>query len=213
MPSHETVGAVAASHGGTPMTAALERGHYEGVAAGERPGGFDWRDYRRTLLRSAGVPSERVEDAQAALRRAMAAPAKTVWCQVLTGAVDGLQRLEKAGVPVAIVSNADGTVAELLRELHLAQVGAGHGLPLGALVDSGAVGVEKPDPGIFRIALEALGVPPTEAAHLGDTVYADVDGARRAGVTPLHLDPIGWCRDGAHEHLRCVADVADLVSA
>jgi putative hydrolase of the HAD superfamily len=73
--------------------------------------------------------------------------------------------------------------------------------------------VAKPDPGIFRVALARLGRGPARCVHVGDTVYADVDGARRAGIRPLHLDPIGWCEAMDHEHVPDLAAVATLVAS
>ncbi len=63
------------------------------------------------------------------------------------------------------------------------------------VVDSGAVGVEKPDPAIFRIALERAGVSAAEAMHVGDLFPVDVVGARRAGLEPVLLDPLGRYAD------------------
>jgi FMN phosphatase YigB (HAD superfamily) len=50
--------------------------------------------------------------------------------------------------------------------------------------------VEKPDPRIFRTALDRLGVTPDEAVYVGDTWPVDVVGARSVGVQPVYLhDP------------------------
>jgi putative hydrolase of the HAD superfamily len=73
------------------------------------------------------------------------------------------------------------------------------------------VGVAKPDPAIFAIALEACGVAPERALHIGDTVGADVDGALAAGVHPIHLDPYAFCRDDSHHHAPDLATVAELL--
>lgn len=54
-----------------------------------------------------------------------------------------------------------------------------------ALIVSGDVGISKPEPGIFRIALERLGVSASEAVMLGDSWPADVVGARRAGIRAI----------------------------
>ena len=51
------------------------------------------------------------------------------------------------------------------------------------------MGVEKPDPAIFRHALDALGVDPARAVHVGDTPAADVAGAIAAGARPVLVDP------------------------
>jgi putative hydrolase of the HAD superfamily len=205
MPSHELVGVVAADHGADPDGADLTRGHYEGVAAGERPGGFDWDAYRRALLTRAGVPGHRLDAAAAALAQAMTAPAVSVWSTVLPGVREGLARLAGTGVAVGIVSNADGTIAALLERLEL-KTGAS------VVMDSAVVGVDKPDPRIFALALDALGVAPQTAVHVGDTIYADVAGALAAGVAPVHVDPIGWCGQTGHRHVAGVAGVAAVVA-
>jgi len=51
-----------------------------------------------------------------------------------------------------------------------------------AVVTSGAAGVAKPDPAIFEIAAKELGVPSASAWHVGDSMAADIAGARRAGL-------------------------------
>jgi HAD superfamily hydrolase (TIGR01549 family) len=54
---------------------------------------------------------------------------------------------------------------------------------------SGEVGIQKPQPGIFFAALERIGTQPEQALYVGDNYWADVVGARRAGVTPVLIDP------------------------
>jgi FMN phosphatase YigB (HAD superfamily) len=55
------------------------------------------------------------------------------------------------------------------------------------IVVSGEVGVKKPDPGIFRPALEATGLAPEDVIYLGDTAD-DVKAARAAGIRPILID-------------------------
>jgi putative hydrolase of the HAD superfamily len=49
------------------------------------------------------------------------------------------------------------------------------------------VGVRKPNPEVFRIVLDRLGVKPEEAVHVGDRVDADMYGARDAGITGVWI--------------------------
>jgi putative hydrolase of the HAD superfamily len=170
------------------------------VAAAEVPDGFDWSAYRRALLRAAGVGPDRIEAAQQALGLELSGPARSVWTRILPGACEGLDRLAASGLPFGVVSNSDGTIEESLRRLGLELV-----------IDSGAVGVAKPDPAIFRLALDRLGVAAADTLYVGDVPSVDVVGARNAGVRPLHLDPIGWCRDATHPHLRTLPEVTDCL--
>jgi putative hydrolase of the HAD superfamily len=91
-------------------------------------------------------------------------------------ALDGLR---EAGVPVAVVSNADYTLPAMLAS---AGVRADH------VFSSAATGSSKPDPGIFRAAVAALGLPAERVLHVGDTPAADGDGARAAGVAVRIID-------------------------
>ena len=74
---------------------------------------------------------------------------------------------------------------------------------MGVILDSAVVGVAKPDPGIFRIALDALNVPADGSVlHVGDSLRYDVAGALAAGLQPVHMDPYGLCPapDGHRAH-------------
>jgi 2-haloalkanoic acid dehalogenase type II len=57
-----------------------------------------------------------------------------------------------------------------------------------SIVVSGEVGASKPDPSVFRIALDALSVTPEEAWHVGDNLATDVAGANAVGVTSIWLN-------------------------
>jgi putative hydrolase of the HAD superfamily len=90
--------------------------------------------------------------------------------------LDGLRR---RGVPSAVVSNWDYALATVLDEL---------GLAADVIVTSAQTGSAKPDPGIFRVALERLGVPPARALHVGDTPGTDAVGAQAAGIDVRIVD-------------------------
>jgi putative hydrolase of the HAD superfamily len=57
------------------------------------------------------------------------------------------------------------------------------------ILASGEIGIHKPEPGIFRAALDRLGAGADESLYVGDNYWADVVGARRAGITPALFDP------------------------
>jgi len=67
------------------------------------------------------------------------------------------------------------------------------------VVASGAEGVVKPDPAIFRIACERLGVEPGEAAYVGDRLRTDAIGAAAAGLTGIWIDRLGTASAGELE--------------
>jgi putative hydrolase of the HAD superfamily len=201
-----------------PTTQELDRAHYAGISALDAgfsvTGTLDWRQYDAAVARAVGVTEDRVDDAVAGL----AAAWREVrgWHRIVPGALDGLRRLADTGVAVGLVSNADGTVADQLMTEQICQVGAGQGVSVAVVIDSTVVGIEKPDPRIFALALDALGVPAADrcsVVHVGDSIFADVRGAHAAGLRALHVDPFGDCPGALddHEHVRSLSDVADLV--
>src|ERR1019366_3927279 len=96
------------------------------------------------------------------------------------GSREGLQALADTGVRLGIVSNADGMMGPRLAQLELCQVGPGIGVDIECVVDSGNVGVMKPDPRIFEAALDLLGLDADQVWYVGDMPAIDVVGARRA---------------------------------
>jgi putative hydrolase of the HAD superfamily len=194
----------------------LARGHYAGIAAMDRSAldrgvTADWPAYNRALVDVLDLDDGTAE----AVRTAVTAAYPDLrWTGVIPGAVEALRLLADTGVALGIVSNSNGTVEEQLLTSRICQVGEGEGVPVVVLLDSFVVGIEKPHPGIFELALDSLGVTADRAMHVGDTGWADVAGARAAGVRPVHLDPYGFCPlPDDHEHVRRLEGVAALVVA
>ncbi|MDP9023299.1 MAG: HAD family hydrolase, partial [Actinomycetota bacterium] len=186
------------------------RAYDEWVAAGHGADVPRREIFLDAYVRAAGVPPERVNAAVDALRTAFQ-PANNPWARVRPGSVAGLGEICATGARVAVVSNAYGSVERELLELGVCQVGPGDAAQVAAVIDSHAVGIAKPDPGIFALALDAVGAQPQHAVHVGDSVWADVDGARAAGVRPIHFDPHGLCGLADHAHVGSLSAVPDLV--
>lgn len=142
-----------------------------------------FRLYVRYLLEELRIPWDAAAERIADNLRAANPPAG-LWCVGVPEAAGVLAGLRARGLRLAVVSNSNGTVAGTLRAVGL----AGY---LDAIVDSALVGVEKPDPRIFRHAAAVLGVAPEEAIHVGDLYAVDVLGARAAGCAAILLDPAG----------------------
>ncbi len=205
LPDHERMLTALARLGLEPDRDDLDRAHYLGVAAldahlvgadGSASGLSVWHAYNRAYAQVFGVSDDRVDHAMGVLLEEFGRG--DVWTRQIPGARDALHAIAATGVGIAIVSNADGTVEQQLRADGICQVGRGAGVRVGAVVDSSVVGVAKPDPAIFGIALDALGVAPHAAIHVGDVPAADVAGARAAGVLPVLVDPYDH-----HRHVDC----------
>jgi putative hydrolase of the HAD superfamily len=194
----------------------LDRAHYAGAHAltvwpAEDIAAGLWSAYERAYALEAGVPESLLDAAIAELDKAFAT--KGMWSRPAPGSIHGLRALAATGVPLAIVSNSDGTLEERLLAEEVCQVGSGAGVSMVVVIDSDAVGVAKPDPAIFHLALSACGVAPERALHVGDIVGADVNGALAAGVRPVHLDPFGFCPDDSHPHAPDLSTIAAALAA
>jgi FMN phosphatase YigB (HAD superfamily) len=183
-------------------------GHYEAMAAVDRAASHaeDFTDYLAGFLAAVDVEEGERVRAHEALVDVLRTP---VWCQPVPGSRDGLQALASAGVRLAVTSNSDGTVADLLARHEWVQVGPGPGVPVEVVTDSGALGVAKPDARVFNATIDALGLPAGRVLHVGDSVVYDVDGAAAVGMPVVHMDPFGLCR-GDHPHVSALADLLVL---
>lgn len=135
----------------------------------------------RTLLEGVGVMGDpgAVDRAAAAYRQRY----MESW-QEVPGATTLLQAL--AGrVRLGIVSN------NLTREQHEKLRFCGFDTWLDAIVISEEAGASKPDPAIFRVALERIGAGAGETVMIGDAWRADIAGARAAGLRAIWFNPWG----------------------
>ena len=100
----------------------------------------------------------------------------------------------KKDYPTALVSNFYGNIRTVLREFML------DGL-FDKVVESATVGVRKPDPQIFVLGAEALGLQPEETVVVGDSYDKDIVPARQAGCHAVWLKGEGWTEKAYDESL------------
>lgn len=104
-----------------------------------------------------------------------------MWRRPIHGMRELVEEVRSQGYSVGIISNSEGHIAALVQSMGWSRL-------FDVIVDSGVEGVRKPDPAIFRLALERLGVSdPRYAVHVGDSVPLDVEGARAAGLRAVHV--------------------------
>lgn len=121
-----------------------------------------------------------------------------------------LALVKQAGIRLALITNgASDTQREKLCALDIERW-------FDAVVISGEVGVAKPDPAAFEIALTELAAPRDGVWHVGDTLTADVAGAKAAGLTAVWLNRHGRIRrDGGPSpdvEVRSLSDLARLLA-
>ncbi len=112
---------------------------------------------------------------------------------------DTLDRLRARGFKLALASNLAVPYAQPVQAL------------LGGRIDhyiwSFEVGTIKPDPAIFEALCVRLAAPPTQVLMVGDSMRADVVGARGFGMPALHL-----ARKALHRSRRSITTLSDVVS-
>ena len=144
--------------------------HYDTIVDAGHDHGSSWRALMSSLLAGAGIadPEPQSEWLWAENPRA------NLWRKPISGMVELARELGQRGLTVAVLSNSEGRLAELLAEIGIADAFA-------AIIDSGRVGLEKPDRRIFEHVLAAVGAAGADAIHIGDSWDADIVGARNAG--------------------------------
>lgn len=141
-----------------------------------------WREYFSSLFEGVGVPEQGRAEVGRRIRDVHAVD--HLWTHVHEGTADALVALVDMGYRLAVISNADGRMEELLERVGL----RGH---FEFVLDSGVIGVEKPDPAIFREGCRLLGLPAAECLYVGDLYPVDYLGAIGAGLEAVLLDPMG----------------------
>lgn len=108
---------------------------------------------------------------------------------------------------LGVITNGEGEA----QRAKLAAIGLSECFPL--VVASGEVGVAKPDPAIFVLACERLGVQPARAAHVGDRLDLDAHGAAGAGLRGVWLDRLGTTRPVPARGIVTISTLHELPAA
>jgi putative hydrolase of the HAD superfamily len=96
-----------------------------------------------------------------------------------------LLQLKDHGLPMVLVSNFYGNMHTVLHEFGFD--GLFH-----KVIESAVVGIRKPDPRIFLLGVEALGLKPEEVTVVGDSLDKDIMPAHEAGCQTIWLRGEGW---------------------
>jgi HAD superfamily hydrolase (TIGR01549 family) len=157
--------------------------------------------YFNLVLHHAGVEQNAGTDAALAELREYHRT-DNLWEYVAPDVVPALAALQDRGLRLVVVSNANGRLRHLFDRVGLATW-------FDHLLDSYEWGVEKPDPRLFRLALEQSRADASTTVHVGDLYHVDVVGARRAGLREGILFDAG----GLYSGVDCprVSSLAALV--
>jgi putative hydrolase of the HAD superfamily len=161
--------------------------------------------YFNLVLEAAGVPRSSATDAALAELHVFHMT-NNLWEHVPAGVPALLGALRAAGLRLVVVSNANGTLRAAFRRLGLDQYFV-------EILDSYEVGIEKPDPRLFELALARSGGSAASTIHVGDIYQVDVVGARAAGIRGVLLDE-GGLYDGVDcPRVRSLDDLRQQIEA
>jgi len=128
--------------------------------------------------------------------------------------LETLDHLRTEGRRLGLVSNLTLLPDLVRQDLDRMSLGS----RLDATVFSSEVGVRKPDPRIFRVALERLGSDPAETVFIGDRLYDDISGAQAVGMRAVltrqfrQEDDPDYKPDAVIEHISELPEALERLS-
>jgi putative hydrolase of the HAD superfamily len=122
----------------------------------------------------------------------------------LPGALETIAELRERGFLIGLITICTDDVPSLWPETPF------HGL-FDAEVFSCSVGLRKPDPRIYRLACEQLGVEPGEAIFVGDGANDELAGAERVGMTAVLLERPDEEQDWSGRRIRALPELLEML--
>jgi HAD superfamily hydrolase (TIGR01549 family) len=115
-----------------------------------------------------------------------------------------LECLKKRGVPMGVVSNYGTHLLDLLPKLNIFDY-------FDFIIVSAIVGVTKPHPRIFEMAIEEAGAPPSQLLYVGDNPVDDVEGASRVGINAVLINRPGRQPNTAPRMIESLLEIEQIV--
>jgi HAD superfamily hydrolase (TIGR01549 family) len=172
------------------------------LATGGSMSGDFWLKYARRHLERLGAPQDYLEELSIIISEKMEVsyqPESYVSDDVLPS----LKLLKDNGFALGLITNRSQSIAALLEELGLDEI-------FDFTLAAGEIGYWKPDPRIFKYALQILKSEKKNAIYIGDNYFADVLGSRAAGMIPVLFDPIGLYPSPGCMVIHSIGDVPVL---
>ena len=125
--------------------------------------------------------------------------------QITKYSISVLQKLHER-YPMVLVSNFYGNINEVLKEFGF------DGLFV-EVIESAVVGIRKPNPEIFTLGVNALGLQPSETVVIGDSFYKDIEPAVKAGCHTVWFKGEGWTDAKYDESVpdQIITDLTQLI--
>ena len=171
---------------------------YEGASLSEEGSERFWMHLYRRLLKELGVEDESLA------RRLFEVFSSSASYKLFDDVQPTLRAIEESGYRMGLISNFERWLEEMLVELEV-----GHHFE--PAIISGIEGIEKPDPGIYELALEKAGVAPENAVHVGDSPEMDVKPAASIGIRGILIDRSDRYRQSEHMRVTSLEEIPPLL--
>jgi HAD superfamily hydrolase (TIGR01509 family)/HAD superfamily hydrolase (TIGR01549 family) len=123
---------------------------------------------------------------------------------VLPDVLPALEALQGQGMPMAVLSNFTSRLEDLLRRLNLRRF-------FDFVMVSSIVGIAKPDPRIFDLAVAKANRPARGLLYVGDHVGDDIEGAKGAGLDAVLIDRGDRQPDARCSRIQSLVELPDYV--
>ncbi|MGH7598356.1 MAG: HAD family hydrolase [bacterium] len=164
----------------------------------------NWKDYLTFWMQYVSAPEAAIPEI---LTRILERHKREhLWSWPDPTAAEVFAKLKNLGYRLGVISNSDGSIASSMQKFGFAPF-------FDCMIDSHVVGVEKPDPRIFELALQQLGLPAERCVYVGDNYDRDVIGARRAGLVPILIDPFDVVVEQDVARIKQLSDLVAIFSA
>ena len=115
-----------------------------------------------------------------------------------------VEALRSSGYRMGLISNFETWLEDMLVDLELGSV-------FEPVVISGREGIEKPDPDLYRIAVERAGIDPARCVHVGDSPKMDVEPALEVGLNAVLLDRMDRYPDVPYPRIASLAELIPTI--
>lgn len=135
--------------------------------------------YQKTVLAEAGVGAP--DDLLLKIMTRLRELSRNMTFVIFDDVLPIMKTLKDKNITLGLLTNLNREIDPICEQLGVADY-------LDFTVTSGEAGADKPEPPIFRLALERAGVDAADAVHVGDQYRLDVMGAKRMGIKPILID-------------------------